>query len=358
MTSHIHENKLIESLTKGFLRSPRQYNRIQETDAEIIQVSNSLLAITIDSIAEEIASGLYNDPYLSGWMAVIANVSDLAAVGAKPIGLVISEIIPPNYPEHKLMELQRGIADASASCGAFILGGDTNAGPQLTLTGCAIGQLPAGKFLSRVGCQPGDILYVTNKLGNGNAFALSQLAFHFPEVGEAMGEKRVTYRPQARVIEGQSLLGIASGCMDTSDGVLSTIDQLMRLNHVGIQLRQGWEELLSREALSILERTNIPAWLLLAGQHGEFELLFTISPERSDELHTTARQNGWTPLELGVVSKDESIVIPLYGNNVEIDTGWIRNLPVLTDGSIERYVIELMNYDNKIQTGVCHDYCR
>ena len=141
MIDPIAENRLIERLTKRFRRSPLQINRLQESDAEIIRLGNAegaCLAATTDSIAEEIGMGLYTDPYLIGWMTVMVNMSDLAAVGARPLGILIAEILPPNLTEEWISRLQQGIEESCRACDSFVLGGDTNAGAQLSLTGCAI----------------------------------------------------------------------------------------------------------------------------------------------------------------------------------------------------------------------------
>jgi thiamine-monophosphate kinase len=124
--NEILENKVINNLISGFERSPNQLNKAHESDAEIIQLGILKLAVTTDSISEEISTGLYDDPYLIGWMIVTVNMSDLAAVGATPIGILISEIIPKTFSEEKIKELQRGISDACKTYGTFILGGDTN----------------------------------------------------------------------------------------------------------------------------------------------------------------------------------------------------------------------------------------
>ncbi|MBP1683766.1 MAG: hypothetical protein H6Q27_1333, partial [Ignavibacteriaceae bacterium] len=107
--NEILENKIINSLISGFERSPHQLNYPHESDAEIIQLNdNTKLAITTDSISEEISTGLYDDPYLIGWMIVTVNMSDLAAVGASPLGILISEIIPKEFSRVKIKELQNG----------------------------------------------------------------------------------------------------------------------------------------------------------------------------------------------------------------------------------------------------------
>ena len=155
----ILENKVINNLISAFERSPMQLNKPHESDAEIIQLNdNTKLAITTDSISEEISTGLYDDPYLIGWMIVTVNMSDLAAVGAAPIGILISEIIPKEFEPEKIKELQKGISDACKEYNTFVLGGDTNEGEKLVLTGIAVGIIKQEKPISRMGCKPGDIL--------------------------------------------------------------------------------------------------------------------------------------------------------------------------------------------------------
>jgi thiamine-monophosphate kinase len=346
MMNAIIENQFIRKLTDQFRRSPLQKNRTHESDAEIVRFStdsNSLLAITTDSIVEEIALGLYNDPHLIGWMTVMVNMSDLAAVGAQPLGILVSEVLPAGFPEQSLALLQQGIQDACDSCGTFVLGGDTNFGQQLMLTGCALGAVNDRRFLSRMGCQPGDILYSTGPLGVGNAFALSKLA------GSSMAD--IEYKPTARLKESRSLPGVASACMDTSDGVIATLDQLMRLNHVGFELDEGWESNLHPAAKELADAFRIPPWLLLAGQHGEFELLFTVAEEREVELLRSAEKNHWHPLPLGFVTEEPEIRLPLNGEIVRLDTSKIRNLASQVNGDIQNYINQLLVINNELQKG-------
>lgn len=157
MMNAILENQVIQELTERFRHSPIKKNRTHESDAEIVRISTDserLLAITTDSIVEEIALGIYSDPHLIGWMTVMVNMSDLAAVGAQPLGILVSEILPGDFPKHSLALLQQGIQDACNACGTFVLGGDTNYGEQVILTGCALGTINGQRYLSRIGCKP------------------------------------------------------------------------------------------------------------------------------------------------------------------------------------------------------------
>jgi thiamine-monophosphate kinase len=140
--------------------------------------------------------------------------------------------------------------------------------------------------------------------------------------------------------------------MDTSDGVLSTLDQLMRLNNVGFEINAGWEDSLDRQSKNLALPFGIPLWLLLAGQHGEFELTFTVPANREHLLIETAEKNGWKPMRLGKVVDNPHIAIPMYNRIAEIDTGRVRNLAFQFDGGVEGYIEGLLTLDHEIQKGV------
>jgi thiamine-monophosphate kinase len=343
MLNSILENNFVNTLTAKFSRSPMQKNLLHESDAEIIKLSEdseTCIAITIDSISEEIEAGLYDDPYLMGWMIVMVNISDLAAVAATPLGLLISEILPENLGKEFLKKLQKGIADAAEACNVFILGGDTNFGKNIVLTGCALGRSSDNKYLKRKGCKPGDILYSTNKPGIGNAFAISKLL--------SKNSKGVNYFPFARIKEASILSNFASCCMDTSDGIISTLDQLMRLNNFGFRLIPDWERKLNHESFQIAEKNKIPFWLLLAGEHGEFELLFTIPQKVEKEFLRSAEKENWIPVKLGKVIQKPEIQIDIYNKTVTFNSQKIRNLPFEYRGDIKEYLKSMLIYDREL----------
>ncbi len=366
------ENRMIEELVDSFDRSPAQLNGLHEADAELVLLPyfpGSVLAATTDSISEELSTGLYADPYLAGWMSVMVSMSDLAAVGARPLGLLLSEILPDGFDTISLRSLQKGVREACRACETHLLGGDTNSGAQMVLTGTALGVCRDGTPLSRVGCKPGDRLFTTGPLGTGNAFALRIFSHLLGRadsrptggrrvnavVGENSGGKYVEYRPQARLREGDSIRGIATACMDTSDGVLTTLDQLMRLNGVGFELNAGWEDVLSRCALAEFRAHGFPAWFALAGHHGEFELLFTVPESRLDRLVESSEESGWRPRELGRATVSKEVTLPLYGRVAALDTGFLRNLSFQCASNPGVYVGALLEYDATIRKGAINN---
>lgn len=359
MINEIIENRFISNLTKQFRRSPLQLNRLHESDAELLNiepVSGQILAVTTDTIAEEIAVGLYTDPFLIGWMSVMVNLSDLAAVAATPLGIVISQVLPTEYPSESIELLQKGIEAACENCGTFVLGGDTNFGQTMTMTGCAIGTVDGCRLLTRRGCKPGDQLYTTSLLGIGNIYAISAFASSLsPGQCSKPSFDAGDYRPTARLTEARCLANFASACMDTSDGVLGTLDQLMRLNNVGFRINADWQNALHPKADKFSKVLGIPNWLWLAGQHGEFELLFTILRNKEDQFLLASEQIGWNPVRVGEVVSEPSIQIPIHGEQIGLDTARIRNLGNSFDGNIASYINELMNIDRNIRKGaLCH----
>jgi len=373
----IIENTIINDLTKSFNRSPKQLNKVHETDAEIIELENSPynLAITIDTISEEIKTGLYSDPYQIGWMSVMVNMSDLAAVGASPLGIVISQIFPKKISGEEIKIIQDGINDACKKCGTFVLGGDTNFGDELIISGCAIGTVEKGNHLKRVGCKTGDKIYLTGIVGNGNAFAAQKLFFQDSELSfrsslrernlksnksdrflpsvemtSKNGNGLLEFFPSAKLEWRNILIKYSSSCIDTSDGVLSSLDQLMRLNNIGFRFRNDWHETLDPSSKHLFAKYNFPFWLLLAGEHGEFELLFSIPEENEAEFLNEADRLNLNPVYLAYAISEQNIKINLYDKEQTLDSGKIRNLAFEKDFSPAKYMQKLMEINTSLES--------
>jgi thiamine-monophosphate kinase len=139
--------------------------------------------------------------------------------------------------------------------------------------------------------------------------------------------------------------------MDTSDGTLTTLDQLMRVNHVGFEIESDVELILHPQARLEAAGAGLPSWLMLAGQHGEFELLFTVSQENEMKMLETADRSNWQPLHLGRVIRDQEIRLSLYGRETVVETGRIRNLAAECGSEILRYIQELCHIDTTYKEG-------
>lgn len=332
----IAENRLLQDWLKNFSRSPNQFNQPHQTDAELISTEGSdvLQAITTDTISEEIALGFYRNPYTIGWMSATVTLSDLSAVGTSPAGIVASITIPENTTKQFRLELAAGLEGACRDANTFILGGDTNFGDTISITTSGLGNARGDKVLTRTGCRPGDLLYATGPLGTGGPVAAA--AFF----GEEGSEVENLFRPRARIHEGQNLAGFASSCMDSSDGLIATLDQLARLNHVGFELTQAPEELVADEVLFFCRKYRLDPYLMLAQPHGEFELIFTVPPNMQEKFEQYFKSFGLEFLQLGYVTADQHLKISGPKPRI-IDSTRVRNLFNEVNGDFSQYFKEL-----------------
>ncbi|MCK5056154.1 MAG: thiamine-monophosphate kinase [Candidatus Aminicenantes bacterium] len=345
MMEDILENQMIERIAKNFLKAPHKINEIHETDAELIKVGNGYdhyLAITTDVLVEEIASGLYDDPYLIGWMLAVVNFSDLAAVGADLLGLLISVNHPPDISEKFIEKLTEGISAACRQLNTFVLGGDTNQAKELFLSGCAVGLVPQKSTITRIGAKPGDRLYLTAPAGLGSIFAFLQIAGQNSQLPGSF------YRPIARIGEGKIIREFANCCMDTSDGVIHTVDTLMRLNRCQFVLDDDWEQVLHPMVLQVSKAQHLPPWLALAGVHGEFELCFTISCDKEESFLQEAAKMDWKPLPIGEITAGTGVSIRTGKRLVPVDSTSIRNLSELAGSEPKAYIRKLLEIGHNI----------
>ena len=337
INNKILENEDIKLIAGPFSRASYQLNAILESDAELIQFDNDkILAMTYDAIVEEIEEGLYTNNYQIGWMAITISVSDLAAVGAKVLGLLLDLKMPKEFGDTDLNELQRGINDACKFYGCHVLGGDTNTNSTLQLGSSALGFCEYK--ITRKGMQVSDALYVSDKVGLGSSYAYSQL----------IENTKIEYLPIAKLKEGQMLSKFASCCIDTSDGLFPAICQLMELNSLGINLKIPLKDMLHKTCLKISKKKKLPNWIFMCGPHGEYELLFTIPSDRITNFENEAKRINWKPIKIGEVSNKSNVFTNVDGFSLNIfDTTNLYNKKQIK--SPEQYMMELLKLDKDMR---------
>jgi thiamine-monophosphate kinase len=327
------ENIEVTHLVEGFRKSANQLNGLFESDAELLKLTSDLvLAITTDSINEEIESGLYSDPDQIGWMVVIANLSDLAAVGALPEGILITLAIPETLKGDFKHQIMQGIQKACQVYDVAVLGGDTNSSSQLALGATALGLIKDGQIMMRSGASSSDILYSTGKFGQGAAYAIEKLL---------LGRQQSEFYPKARLKESQTVRQFASACIDTSDGFFPAICNLMRQNQIGFQIQEELIDLVNIESQQTAHAIDQESWIPLAGPHGEFELLFTIPEDQNNDFIETSNIAGWQPTRIGRATEERHLGVLLDGRNHLIDPFRVANLYTNCKGDIPKYLIEL-----------------
>jgi thiamine-monophosphate kinase len=287
----------------------------------------------VDQVVEEVTLGLYRQPETVGRIAATASLSDLAAVGADVLGLLISVTLPSKHYDTVQEALALGIREVVDRAKTHVVGGDTSEGPLLSVGCTAVGTVAANCHLSRLGAAPGDAVYASGPLGLGAALAAAQLL--------GLAESLMTeeeFRPRLRLAEGRALRGLASCCMDSSDGLLATLDQLARLNGVAVVIDQEPRCLLHPKAERVRAALNLAALPFLAACHGEFELIFAVHQANHACFLDTCAANNFSPVRIGMVEAGSGV----RADGRTIDTTRLRNLAHEVGNQPRRYFERLL----------------
>ena len=212
-----------------------------------------------------------------GYRAAAVNLSDIAAMGAEPRWATLALTLP-TADRAWLGAFMQGLQEALAAAGVALIGGDTTAGP-LTITVQIIGSVAPGAALTRHGAQPGDSVYVTGTLGDAAAGLRVMMAGGASDPWASFLEARFK-RPRARLEAGRLACGIASSCIDISDGLLADLGHLAQRSGCGAVIEAA------RLPLSPALRATYPpgaAQLLAATGGDDCELCFAVSPSRIAE---------------------------------------------------------------------------
>lgn len=234
------------------------------------------LAVTTDTMVENVHFFADADPELLGHKLLAVNLSDLAAMGAEPFAVTLALTLP-KIDDDWLQAFSSGFMQLARQYRVDLIGGDTTSGP-LTLTVQAMGAVPQGRALLRSNAQVGDLIYVTGQLGNAGLGLKIKQGYDCqnPEV-----MLKCFNQPQPRIAEGLALRGIANACIDISDGLAADLSHI--LNKSGVGARLDWEQLpLSAKVLEYIQRTGDWQMPLIAGD--DYELCFTTSVDASPTL--------------------------------------------------------------------------
>jgi len=242
-------------------------------DAGALRLGEKWLVATNDMLVRKTDVPDIMTPEQVGFKAVTMNVSDVAAMGARPLGFLFSLGIPGDLGSDYLEGIARGIGEALDFYGLPVLSADTNEADDLIIDGIALGV--AERLLTRSGAKPGELVCVTGDLGRALAgYLVWKNGLDVDDaVREALYEKFL--KPKARVGEGIALSKVASSAIDVSDGLAKELHILAEMSAVGIEVYP--------ERLPIGEGVGEVAGLLgldpveVALASGEeFELVFTV----------------------------------------------------------------------------------
>ena len=252
-------------------------------DCAVINLGSETLILTHDMMAEGVHWLSSADPADVAWKLVASNLSDLAAKGARPLGVLLGFMLGDDSWDRAFAA---GLQNALVHFNVTLLGGDTvtNRGDKRALGLTAIGAATCTPVPSRSGARPGDLIYVTGNLGDALAgFELIEAGF------DEVGPLAAAYcRPEPRLSEGERLAPLVHAMMDISDGLLLDTERLASASKVEIAIDLARIPLsptyISYRGDSLESRMQAASW------GDDYQLLFAVAPEI--ELPVAATQVG------------------------------------------------------------------
>ena len=192
------------------------------------------IAITSDMLVEGRHFFMDANPGLLGRKALAVNLSDLAAMGAKPIGFTLS-IALPNVDIAWLEAFSKGLFAVANQYSCPLIGGDTTAGP-LTISITAFGSIPSGKAIRRSGAKVGNDIWASGTIGDARlALAALRHEITLPESDLKQIEHRM-HNPTPRVELGMTIREFASAALDISDGLLGDLHHILKQSQVSAKV--------------------------------------------------------------------------------------------------------------------------
>jgi thiamine-monophosphate kinase len=256
----------------------------------------------------------YLDNYDIGYYLAMANFSDIAAMGAKPIALLSVVRYPRDLSDADFEAVMQGIRAACTDVGAPNVGGDIGTAERLILSAAAVGVVESGRSLLRRGARPGDRLCVSGH--TGVAAAAQRYFGHLDIAGtRILAAKEAALlaawkRPRALVDYGRCLStsALVTSCQDSSDGLKAGIQSIAALSDVGFIVDEAALPVADLVAeIAELSATDLTS--LILGDSVDFELVFTVAPEDVPALRDRVQAGGFDFFEIGTATQDVDVAM-------------------------------------------------
>ncbi len=274
-------------------------------DAAVVEIApDEQLVVAVDTLVAGVHFPDSAAPADIGHKSLAVNLSDLAAMGARPCWATLALTLP-QADDDWVAAFARGFFALAERFQVELVGGDTTRGP-LCVSVQILGTVPRGQALQRAGARVDDRIYVTGSLGDaGLALRMLQTTRTCATDIRAVLNARL-HRPEPHVAFGECLRGLASAAIDISDGLLADLGHVLQRSEVGATV---WVERLPRSAAfqSCLSPQE-PEWFDLPLAAGDdYELCFTAAPAQADTLEHCARELGVPITAVGVIESEAGL---------------------------------------------------
>jgi thiamine-monophosphate kinase len=299
LISDFGEKKLIEKIIKKtnihqkeyFSSHPQIRNSLGD-DAALTNINSGYLVSTSDMLLQESHFPPQMNHRQMGWKIVTVNVSDLAAMGAHPRGILISMGLPREMTIEQFNELVEGILEACNYYETPLIGGDTNESPQIVLNGTALGEVNKEKVLMKKTFQEGNLIAVTGPLG------LAAAGFEILLADDSNSSQKIQFLkgefvdnavkhaldPRARIKEGimAAESNLVTACTDITDGLASELYEMLKTGN-GIRIYE--DKIPSHPLVEEISKINGKKLNQMTMYYGEdFELILTVKKDEIEAL--------------------------------------------------------------------------
>ena len=310
----VAEFQIIEKYFKQLTQRRQDvHTTIGDDCALLMPETDKLLAVSTDTLVAGTHFFADTDPYKLGHKSLAVNLSDLAAMGANPCWVSLSLTLP-EVNEPWLDAFSKGFASLASRFNVQLIGGDITKGP-LSITITLQGQVEPDKALTRSGARAGDLVFVSGQLGSA-ALALKKHSAEEPQHDEAL--EKSLLMPEPRINLGLALSGLASACIDISDGLIADLGHICTASECGAQIHL--EKIPCHNLVADENQRSGNFDLALSGGD-DYELCFTIPPSSISKLDQVLGNFSIEITEIGEITASPGVeVLDMAGELIEVQT--------------------------------------
>lgn len=307
--SDVGERRLIQHFQQLITESPKALLKGSE-DAAAVELDGRAIVVNTDMLvaSTDVLPGM--TPEEISWKAGVMGLSDLAAKGATPLGILVSFGFPKKIEKAYVEALVLGLNHVCQTHDTYYLGGDTNQCSELVINCTAVGTLPRNQLLHRSGAKPGDIVAVTGEFGYTGAFFKIALERYITSKRLMNKIRNKALQPRARLEVGRMLAstGVASASIDSSDGLAWSLHELALASRVGFHIDRLP---IPQACIKFAKQHKLDANELALYGGEEFELVVTIPRSLWTKATQAVEKTKGQLLRIGTVTKETENILKI-----------------------------------------------
>jgi len=251
----------------------------------------------------------YSDYYYYGWLLAAINLSDLAAAGATPVGMLSSLLLPSSMRVSEFTRLLDGLDECCMEAGTRVVGGNLKESDRVELTATAIGICAGSAPLGRHGARIGDTIGVIGQFGSfwAGVFLLQRDLEVFTPHRQELIDSVLTPRPKVSIGRELRELGLVHACLDNSDGLYPSLCSLCESSDVGVSLR--FDDIQYDAPVQEVARTMKVDPARFALGWGDWQLIVTFSDEQLGAITEACDRAGVGYRTIGTVTEPGELTL-------------------------------------------------